>query len=196
MCNPAVRALLASSVLAQSAEMGAKSSIKALPKAVREAVDKAVREDRATIDGIVELINDMGADASRSAVGRYVKSAKDQMERYRQAQEVAKVWVGKIEAEPEGDVGRLLSEMLRTVAFQTISGFDEVEAGATPGDVMFLAKAIKELASADKLSAERILRIRKEQATATAKAVEKAAGDMGLSAAAKEQIRSIILGGA
>lgn len=151
--------------------MANKSSISKLPKKIREAVDLAVREDRATIDEIVALINDMGADVSRSAVGRYVKSANEKMEQYRKAQAVAKTWIGKLEEDPEGDVGRLLSEMLRTVAFQTISSMDGSEEKIAM-DIMLLAKAIKDLSGADKVTMERALRIRQE---ARKQALEEAA---------------------
>lgn len=174
--------------------MGRKSSITQLDPQIREAVDKAVREDRATIDQIVALVDDLGGEASRSAVGRYVKNARQQMEKYRQAQEVAKVWVGKLEHEPASDVGRLLSEMLRTVAFQTISNFDESEDGASAGELMFIARSIKELAQADKLSAEREIRIRREFAKEAADAVEKQATAAGMTRDTVSAIKREILG--
>jgi hypothetical protein len=174
--------------------MGRKSSIKDLDPRIREAVDAAIREDRATIDELVELIEQHGGEASRSAVGRYVKNAKEQMEKFRQAKEIAKVWVGKIDEDPDGDVGRLLSEMLRTVAFQTISDFDEGEEGASAGELMFIAKAIKELAQADKLSADRELKIRQEVAKKAAAVVDKATATRGLTEETRDEIRREILG--
>lgn len=174
--------------------MGRKSSITQLDPKIRAAVDKAVRDGRATIDELVELIEAHGAEASRSAVGRYVKSARQQMERYRQAQEVAKVWVGKLEHDPESDVGRLLSEMLRTVAFQTIADFDEGEKGASAGELMFIAKAIKELASADKISADREIIIRREFAKQAASKVEESATAAGMTAETISAIKREILG--
>ena len=100
--------------------MAKRSSITQLDPRVREAVDAAIREGRATIDDLVVLIGSYGATASRSSVGRYVKNATAQLNRYREAQEVAKVWIGKLADDPQSDVGRLLAEMLRTVAFQQI----------------------------------------------------------------------------
>lgn len=174
--------------------MGRKSSIKKLDPRVRDAVDAAVRDGRATIDDIVQLIEQHGGEASRSAVGRYVKNAKQQMEKFRQAKEIAKVWVGKFDEDPDGDVGRLLSEMLRTVAFQTISGFDDTEDGASAGEVMFIAKAIKELAQADKISADREIQIRREVAKQAAATVEQAATAAGYSADTIAGIKKEILG--
>lgn len=140
--------------------MTRKSTIKQLDPRIRAEVDAAIREDRATIDEIATLIHSLGGAASRSAVGRYKRNAEAQMARYREAQEVAKVWVGKLQTDPEGDVGRLLAEMLRTTAFTTLGDLDE----GSPQDVMFLAKALKDLAATDKLTADRILMVRREAA--------------------------------
>jgi hypothetical protein len=170
--------------------MGRKSSIKRLDPRVREAVDAAIREGRATIDDIVAIVAAMGGQASRSAVGRYKQQAEAQMQRYREAQEVAKVWIGKLQADPEGDVGRLLAEMLRTTAFQTLGDME----AATPGDVMFLAKALKDLASADKLTAERIIKVRQEMAKDAADKAAAVAKSKGLSKDTVEELRREILG--
>ncbi|MHB1053515.1 MAG: phage protein Gp27 family protein [Thiobacillus sp.] len=170
--------------------MSRKSSIKQLDPRIKEAVDQAIRDDRATIDDIVAIVGGMGGDASRSAVGRYKQKAEAQMKRYREAQEVAKVWIGKLQTDPEGDVGRLLAEMLRTTAFQTIGDLD----AGTPQDIMFLGKALKDLASADTLTANRIMVVRREAAKEAAVVAVKEAKGAGLSDEAAEMIRKKILG--
>jgi hypothetical protein len=170
--------------------MTGKSSVKALDPRIKAEVDAAIRDGRATIDQILALIRELGGDASRSAVGRYKRSAEQQMARYREAQEVAKVWIGKLQTDPEGDVGRLLAEMLRTTAFQTLGDID----AASPQDLMFLGKALKDLASAEKLTAERILKVRQEAAKDAAAVAVKEAKGAGLSDAAAEAIRRKILG--
>lgn len=170
--------------------MGRKSAITRMDPAIRAAVDAAIREGRATIADIVALIGELGGAASKSAVGRYKQQAEAQMARYREAQEVAKVWIGKLQADPEGDVGRLLAEMLRTTAFQTLG---DIEAGS-PQDVMFLAKALKDLASADKLTADRILLVRREAAKEAAEKVSSVGRAKGLSAETVDALRKEILG--
>lgn len=177
--------------------MGRRSSIEQLPEQVQEAAHKAIR-DGATVDGLVEVIERHGASVSRSAAGRYKKRAEEQMRQFREAQEIAKVWVGKLEEDPNSDVGRLLSEMLRTVAFQTIGqmGADEEGGGLenAPESIMLLSRAMKDLASADKLSADRELKIRQETAKAAAGAAEEVAQQQGLSPDATRRIKSKILG--
>lgn len=146
------------------------SSITQLDPAIKSAVDTAVREGRATINEIVAMVNELGGDASRSAVGRYVKNARERMEDYRQATQIAAVWVDKLGKEPEGDVGRMLLEMLRVVAFKTIGDLDT----ATPEDLMFLGKALKDFAGADKLAVDKEINIRK----LIAARAEKVAGEI------------------
>lgn len=174
--------------------MARRSSITQLDPRVRELVDRLVREGRATIDQIVaELEARLGQDApSRSSVGRYAANARRQMERYREAQEVAKVWVGKIEEEPDGDVGRLLAEMLRTVAFQQLSGLGDEGAEVEPRHIAALAGAIRDLASADKTRADVVLRVRKEIARDIGERVSAAAGAAPGHALTPDQVKAII----
>lgn len=176
--------------------MGRQSTIKQLPDGIREEVDRMVRDDGWTIDEITDRIQELGGDASRSAVGRYVKSAREQMEKYRQAQEVSKVWVKKLEEEPNGDVGRLLIEMLRTVSFTTISNMGDDDDGATPNDLMMLARAIKDMTSADKTALDRELRARREVARQAAEEVGKLGEELGWNndqvKAAREKMLGIV----
>lgn len=176
--------------------MGRKSTVKQLPDQVRTLVDRLVREDRATIDQIVGKLEELlGNDApSRSSVGRYVKHTREQMQRYREAQELAKVWVGKLEEEPEGDVGRLLSEMLRTVAFQQLAAAGDEGAQIKTKEISMLAGAMRDLASADKITMDRELRIRQEVAKQAADVADKAAKRHGLTGDAAAEIRREILG--
>lgn len=175
--------------------MAGRSSIERLDPSVREVVDRLVRGGR-TIDEIREHLEQMlGEEApSRSAVGRYTQNARKAMQRYHEAQEIAKVWVGRLEEEPGGDVGRLLSEMLRTVAYRQIGDMADDEAETDSSEIMLLARAIKDLSSADKISADRELRVRREVATLAAKVAAKSAKAAGLSADAADEIRKQILG--
>lgn len=177
--------------------MARKSSIQQLDPRLRSAIDELIREGRFTLDDILThlaQLNGGEAPVSRSALGRYAQRAEEQMQRYREAQEVAKVWVAKFESEPDGDVARLLPEMLRSVAFQTLGNMGEREESAEAQEVMFLAKAMKDLASADVLTTQRILKIREETAKKAAVEAVKTAKAQGLSDEAAELIRQKILG--
>lgn len=175
--------------------MGRRSTVAALPKELLERCHALIREGY-TIEEILGALQGMGAEVSRSAVGRYVKSARETFEKYRQAQEVAKVWVDKLEAEPAGDVGRLLPEMLRTVAFQTLSSMGEGEADVKPKDIMLLAAAIRNIADTTKTNVGVELQLRKLRAElkTVAAEVEGAVRQAGLSEDTVERIKARILG--
>lgn len=179
--------------------MGRRSTVAAMPRELVEACNGLIRDGH-TIEEILAALQGMGAQVSRSAVGRYVKSARESMEKYRQAQEVAKVWVDKLEAEPSGDVGRLLPEMLRVVAFQTLTSMGESEQHVGAMDVMLLAKALKDIAGATKTNVDVELQLRRVREQTQAKAdaaaaeVEQMTRQAGMSEALVSTIRSRILG--
>jgi hypothetical protein len=153
--------------------MPRRSSVARLDPRIREAVDAAIAEGRATIDELVALIAAQGGAASRSAVGRYRKTFEESLTRYREAQEVAGRWVQQFRADADGDVSRLLAEMLKTVAFQSLADTETAEAK----DLMFLSNAIKNLASVDRLKAEAEAKARAEVKAAVGKAIDRVAGD-------------------
>lgn len=175
--------------------MARKSTVAQLPKELIDACNGLIRDGR-TIDEILAALQTLGAQVSRSAVGRYVKSARDAMDKYRQAQEVAKVWVDKLEAEPNGDVGRLLPEMLRVVAFQSLTTMGEADKPAKAMDVMLLAKALKDIAGTTKthLDIDRQLRALRTDLKAAAKEVETTVREAGLSTETVAAIKARILG--
>lgn len=169
------------------------SSITKLDPKIKEAVDAAVREGRASIDQIVELIAALGGEASRSSVGRYVKSETERMAEYREAQQRAQVWMAEIGKDPQGDVGRLNLEMLRLLAYKGIRDTEN----ASPKDLMFLGAAVKSFAQTDRLVIDTEFAIRKlvaARAAEVAASVVKTAKKAGLSADTINVIRTEILG--
>lgn len=165
--------------------MARKSTVAVLPEEVVAEVNRLIR-DGCTIDEILRALAPLGiADVSRSAMGRYVKSARESMEKYRQAQEVAKVWVDRMETEPNGDVARLMPEMLRALAFQTMSSMGESDDSTSAQELMFLAKALKDVSSASKLNVDIELKMREVRAQAHKDALAKAAKVVGETARAQ-----------
>lgn len=175
--------------------MSRKSTVAVLPQEVVTEINRLIR-DGCTIDEILRALSPLGVPVSRSAMGRYVKSARESMEKYRQAQEVAKVWVDKLEAEPSGDVARLLPEMLRVVAFQSLSSMGEAEEPANAMDVMLLAKALKDIAAATKVNidVEKQLRAMRAEVKKVATEVAATARNAGMSEELVTAIRARVLG--
>ncbi|MBI2801261.1 MAG: DUF3486 family protein [Gammaproteobacteria bacterium] len=176
--------------------MGRKSSISQLAPEIREAVDRAIREGRASAEQIVEIVNGMGAQVSASAVTRYARTAREQMETYRRAQEIASVWAKRIEEQPGGDVAQLNIQLLSTLAFKVLSDINnrEAEDPVNPMEMMLLAKALDHASKAERTNLERDLRIRKEVTQKAADAATQVAKRTGLSAETAADIRREILG--
>lgn len=151
--------------------MARKSTVAVLPEEIVAEINQLIR-DGCTIDEIMRALAPLGTGVSRSALGRYVKSARESMEKYRQGQEVAKVWLDKLESEPNGDVARLLPEMLRAVAFQTLSTMGESENPVDSQELMFLAKALKDLSGTSKLNMDIELKMRDVRKKTLAEAAE------------------------
>lgn len=161
--------------------MGRTSVFSQLPQEVLADVDRLIRAGR-TIQQIRDHLAELDIEISNGAAGRYVKNARAIQRRYREAQEIAGQWVGKITEEPRGDVSLLLAEMLKTVAFTTLDNMagEETADGkpqkpAKPSEIMMLAKAIQSLESTAKASMERRARIEK---AVLEKAADKA-GEVG-----------------
>lgn len=164
--------------------MARRSSIEDLPKETQERLADLIREGW-TLDEITKVLTDMGAQVSRSAVGRYVQRQSMAMLRYQEAQAVAKVWVDRIEAEPDGDVARLLPQMLSAVAFSTIDAMSDSEEGAAAMDVRLMAAAIKDLSGAKMSQAQLELKMREVREQERRKALEDAAKVVGEAARAQ-----------
>lgn len=173
--------------------MGRRSTVARLDPRIREAVDAAIREGRASVDDLVALIEAQGAQASRSAVGRYRKDYADSLLRYREAQEVAGRWVAQFKADPDGDLGRLLAEMLKTLAFTSMADRESADAK----DIHFLARAIKDLASADQVKHRVEAELRaatRARADKAVEAIEAEAGARRISPEALARIREQVYG--
>lgn len=174
--------------------MPRRSTVAALPAEILERVNAMIR-DGATVPEILARLEEPGESVSRSALYRYKSRMERQLQRYREAQEVAGVWVRQLADDADDKVGRLLAEMIKTVAFNTISQLGEDGAeSTTPEDLAHLARSIKDLVAARKGSAEIELRIRKDVVREAAREVEQVARRQGLSAAAVAELKASFLG--
>jgi predicted transcriptional regulator len=179
--------------------MAARSTIAKLPRELADICHRLIREGK-TIHEITDKLNELDADVSKSAVGRYVKSAREQMQRYREAQEVAGRWVTELGENSKGDVATLLSQMLTGIAFTTLDQvaeqqLQEPEPGAKPAkklgamDLMLFAKALESIENSAKKSSERRLRDRKMFAEAAAEKTGEVGSRLGLSQASIDEIQ-------
>ncbi|MEQ1512966.1 MAG: phage protein Gp27 family protein [Lysobacteraceae bacterium] len=178
--------------------MGRKGAFDGMDSSLLTEVDRLIRGGR-TIAEIRDHLSQLGVEVSNGAAGRYIKNARANMARYREAQEIAGQWVAELGENPRGDVGVLLAEMLKSVAFNTLDtmagGVDGLPAKpAKPMDIMMLAKAIQSLEASAKQSIERRERIERAVLERQVNATEQTARDMGMGDAAWEAIRAKFLG--
>lgn len=178
--------------------MGRKSSIAALPPEVKAAIDKVIASGRYTIDELVVKLQELGAEVSRSAVGRYTKDFEDVARQMREAREVASAFAQELGQIPDNDMGRALVEMLHHMIFKMMLSASSEGSTVAPEDLMRLAKALKDAAATNKASVDLELKIRaeveRETKDAAAKVADKIGRERGLSADTIGAIKAQILG--
>jgi Protein of unknown function (DUF3486) len=178
-----------------------RSKVARLPREVREEIEIAWREGRFTLDSLLEFLNQQAPEiqsnietaVSRSGLGRYLSKYNDTFYRLREAEQVAGACVGKLGENPRGEVGRLLTQVLSSLA---LTSLNQVQGETVSSkELFFLSTVIKNLASAEKTSIDRELKIRKEIVAKVEKKVEEARAsgiDPVVLARAKELVRGTL----
>ena len=190
--------------------MGRQTSIHRLPESVREALNGWLRDPAITQKEATRRTNLLLAEldldhppVSSSAVNRYDLGMRVTGQRLQESREVAEVWVAKLGSRPGGQLGHLVVEMLRTLAFEatqklSAGEFDAESLPAVIDQVNKLALAAQRLekSSAENERRERQIRSeeRRQAATEAAKVVERNAGKKGISAETVKMIKREILG--
>lgn len=177
--------------------MGRKSTIKTLDPAVRDAVDNLLKTNRLTLDQVLEQIRQAfpgAAVISRSALGRYSKRFEEVGKRLRESREVAKVWVDRLGSDPQGDVGKMVMETLRTMAFDATLDMQERDSEVDPKEIATLALAMQRLESAGKWNLQREKEMRAAALSEAAEAVQRAGKKTGTSDETIDLFRREILG--
>jgi hypothetical protein len=112
----------------------------------------------------------------------------------RQSRQIADMWIGKLGNQPQGQVGKLLNEFTRTMAFETALHMSEGDDPIPPKLLKELSLAIKHLEEAASVNEKREREIRRQMAEEAATAVDEAAKQQGLTADSVAQIKAQILG--
>lgn len=183
--------------------MPQKGTIAKLPIEIKEEIDRLIREGSVTINDIVAHLRGLGVAVPRSTVGDYKKRMEEKLVRYREAQEVAGIWVARLGEQPDSQAGQLISELLKVLAFEMISQRGGGEGGieTDPMELMLLSKAFDHIASADK----KTLDVRKAlhaawkaeaqaRAEAAAAEVKEVAKRAGITDEAAARIRELVFG--
>ncbi len=184
-----------------------KSKIQLLPEEIRSSLNVLIRSGDMTQEDIRDAVNQMieeaglPADAkiSRSSFNRYAKRMEDMGQRLRQSREVAEVWISKLGQAPTSDVGKLLQEFVRTMAFETSMKMMEAAEGEegeviSPKALGQLALVVQRIEQASMSSLKVEKEIRSAFAAEAAETAEKIVKQAGLTTETAEDIKRKILG--
>ncbi|WJY18708.1 DUF3486 family protein [Alteriqipengyuania flavescens] len=177
--------------------MGGRSSIDQLPRALRDAVHAAIA-DGLTITEIRDMLEEEGADVSRSAVGRYTKQYSEVAARTRDMTGVARAFATEF-GDAESPQVKLIVQLFTSLLTQAIMPMASGESGEIDArEVHFLARAFKDFTSASKTDTDRSAKEREEDRKRArqeaAENAEKAARGSGASPDTIAAIRKSILG--
>lgn len=173
------------------------SSIDRLPEPVRVQIGELRRQGR-TIDEILDHLAQLDVEVSRSALGRHVKSLAEIGDQMRRAETMAKFVVERFGEESDDRLGRANMRILQGALLELLTEERVDEEGQpvrlSAGEAKELSLSIQRLVSAQRMDAERELRLRREFAAKAADQVESAAKTKGLTAETAAFLKRAVLG--
>ena len=119
---------------------GRPSKVDLLPDTIRDALHQMLRDKRHTQEEIREAINALidqhelpdDMQLSRTGLNRYASRMEAIGSKIRASREMAEIWAAKLGSAPTSDVGKLLMEFVKTLAFETSMSLAEEEGTVAP----------------------------------------------------------------
>ncbi|CUY26130.1 DUF3486 family protein [Serratia marcescens] len=181
---------------------GRPSKIDLLPESIRDALHQMLRDKRHTQEEIREAINALidqhelpdDMQLSRTGLNRYASRMEAIGSKIRASREMAEIWAAKLGSAPTSDVGKLLMEFVKTLAFETSMALAETEKTVEPKALGQLALVAQRIEAAQMVSHKREKEIRQAFAEEAAATAEKIVSQAGLSADKAADIKRQILG--
>ena len=179
---------------------GRPSSINLLPEDIRLRLNEALRDRRLTqkqiLDAINPLLEERGEKpVSKSAVNRYSMNIEEKGSMMREAREAADALVGGLGEQKGTDLGRAVTELVKTLTFDLVlSGKDDQGEAIGVDTLNKVALIAQRIERASKISLEREAQIRKQVLEAAVDIVEESKTEGGLSDEVAEMLRRQILG--
>lgn len=173
------------------------SSIDKLDKAVKGEINRLRIDHGYTIEQIVEYLAKMDVNISKSAMGRHVKKIDVVTRRIMESRAVAEGIAPVVDGKDDGQLVAMNVELLHSIILQIMSATEDGDdVKFTASQAESLANALRSAASAAKINADRVLKIRQETAKTAVKEVDKVLKKSapGLSAETVADIRRAVLG--
>ena len=180
--------------------MGRKSSISRMPPKAKRRVQQLIREDRHTLDEMIEILErEFPSEApSRSALHRYRVSAEQMAQRMREIDQVAEVLVSELGENPNEKAGQLLVQAVTTATVDVALRAQDSDEPMDVKSVGQLARAARNVMEARQRSQKERMEIerlaREQQLEEQKTRLESVAKKRGMTAEAAETIRREILG--
>src|SRR5690625_237082 len=103
--------------------MGRKSTVDKLDPAVRKHIERRLRENRLTLDELIEDLQGTFPSAehpSRSALGRYRQNFEVMMQSMREQETMARILVEELGENPDDKAGGLMVQSLTTLVNRAV----------------------------------------------------------------------------
>ncbi|MEM8161575.1 DUF3486 family protein [Morganella morganii] len=181
---------------------GRPSKIDLLPEAIRDQLHTLLRDKRHTQEDIRAAVNELidenglpdDLKISRTGLNRYASRMEMVGAKIREGREIADLWISRLGDAPTSDVGKLLQEFVKSLAFETTMSLSENETVVEPKALAQLALVAARIEQAAMMSTKREKEIRAAFAAEAAEQAEKLVKQAGLSDDAVADIKSKILG--
>jgi len=188
--------------MADKKKRGKVSKIDLLPEQIKNKLDELLRSGKQQQIEIVAEVNQMILDAglpdsatlSASGVNRYSTQMHTAGQRIKEARQVSEQWIANLGDKPTGDVGKILIEMIRTIAFDNVLKASLDEEPMPPKLIKDLAISVERLEKASTESLKREKEIRQAFAEEAAELAENVAKKAGLTHEGASSIKKQILG--
>ncbi|EMB3083560.1 DUF3486 family protein [Providencia rettgeri] len=181
---------------------GRPSKIDLLPEAIRDQLHALLRDKRHTQEDIRAAVNELIDESglpedlkiSRTGLNRYASRMETLGAKIREGREIADVWVSRLGSAPTSDIGKLLQEFVKSLAFETTMSLSESEKVVEPKALAQLALVASRIEQAAMMSTKREKEIRAAFAAEAATEAEKIVKQAGLTEEAAANIKRQILG--
>jgi hypothetical protein len=175
------------------------STIDKLPPEIRDLIGRLRLEQGISIDAIRAKLLELDVEVSRSALGRHVRSLAEVHEKMRRSREISES-LSRMSDRADNKMLRGTLELLNSILLDVSLAQEEGEDGTfrpvefNPLQVKALAQTAESLARAEKMDADRELRIRDMVTKEAAQKVSTAAKARGLGQETADFLYKEVLG--